>query len=95
MDFNLIREQSGGKKGSRGFVQAGGGGIEGRGRRTKKKDESGWHEPQARRMGGCGRREIFECVTSEGIRVTYASTLSYDLDVTVHLGSELTSLHLP
>ena len=28
MDFNLIREQSGAKKGSRGVVQGGGGGQE-------------------------------------------------------------------
>lgn len=45
-------------------------------------------------MAGCGRRGIPKCVTSEGIQVTSASSLSYDLEVIVPLGSELTSLHL-
>lgn len=56
----------------------------------RKRDASGWHEPQARGLGGCGRREMPQCVTSEGLQVTSASSLSDDLEGIVPLGSELT-----
>lgn len=66
------------------------GGVSGRRRRVRKRGESGWHEPQARGLGGCGRREMPQCVTSERLQVTSALSLSDDLEGIVPLGSEFT-----
>lgn len=71
-------------------VRAVGGVCVGETEERRKTGESGWHGPQAGRLGGCDRREISECVTSEGLQVTSASSLSYDLEGIVPLGSELT-----